>query len=1502
MIIARLSRQRRVIAALVAGLLMASGLVWAAGPSFAVHDTGQFELDGNIAHNSATTPPYDWASMFGAGGTRLVTPDPNNGPVLASGFVDDTVGGDNTYFAGGVKIGDAIHTWSCGGPPASAKTSVNYTYATLIQIPAGAPDNAGHTVLYLGVEKQAGGVNGDNAFGFWLFKNSGVGCSGSGAFTGAHTDGDIFIDGTFTNGGGSSDVQVYRWNGNDATGSISANPILTGAVCGGAAHDNACAIANAASIPAGAWNASGTNAANTFVEAGIDITNLLGAAGGCFTSFLADSQSSQSTGSQPKDYAAGQFNTCPEPPVTTTATPGGSTVAPGTAQHDVATLDAVGSRGTPTGSIAFYLCQPAQVTAAGCPAGAGAQIGSGVALTAGSATSASTTNDTTLGKYCWRAEYTPDAASSGVYLPTKHTNATTECFTVAHGSPTLTTQIAVTGDSPPALGLTTLGDTATLHDFVGTPDGAVTFNLYGPFADGVTPTCGGTPVFSTTGAVNGSGVATTSSTYTPTAAGTYVWRASWPGNALNDAATDACNEASEKTTVIGATIDVSKSAVPAGPVSAGEGIGFDITVHNSGSVPATGVVVTDNLPAGGDLDWSVDAFGDCAITGAVGHEVLTCHLGTIAGGASAGPIHVTAATTALDCGVVTNKATVSTTNGTGGDSDNATVTVLCAAVSLTKTADAASVSAGAPIGFTVTASNSNADGTGTAKGVVIDDPLPGHAGISWSLTSGAPSNCSITGTAPNQTLHCTAVDLAKGASESVHVTSSTVFASCATYDNTATLTATNTGGTTASASTQVLCPNLSITKTADPGPVNAGTSIGYTVTAHNSGAGAATGALVSDTLPTGSGIAWTIASDNGPLTCAISAGVLSCSGTLAAGATETVHITSPTTFASCGTYDNTATLSSTVVPAITSDQASVTVLCAALGVTKTADAASVNAGSPIGFVITATNTGEGDATGALVHDELPTGSGIAWSVDAAGTSGPLTCAVASGALSCTGTLGAGDTEVVHITSATVFASCGTYNNTAQLSATNAGDTVNSNVASTVVNCPALSATKTADDPTVNAGESIGFTVTAHNDGPGDAVGALVHDELPTGSGVDWTIDSSNGPLTCTIDAGVLSCTGTLGADETQTVHISSGTAFASCGTYNNTATLTADNAGNQAPSGSASTVVECPAPVITKTADAATVNAGAGIGFTITAGNSDAEGTGTAVDVVINDPLPAGTGVEWSIESGPPNCEITGTAPDQTLACSPVDLAPGDSEVIHVVSATVFASCGTYDNTATLTLSNGPEATGEVPAAVAATFSASASTEVQCSALAITKVADAATVNAGKAIGFTIDVSNAGPGTAIQAVVEDPLPSGSGVKWAIDPAYDGPGACVIEGSADSQALVCELGDFPAEATASVHITSATTDASCAAYDNTVTLLADNAPTLTAAASTTVANCAGVLPETPPVTPVPPATHGVAGLAATGAGQISGELAWAIGLVVLGGLLLAATRRRRAEEQ
>jgi uncharacterized repeat protein (TIGR01451 family) len=131
-------------------------------------------------------------------------------------------------------------------------------------------------------------------------------------------------------------------------------------------------------------------------------------------------------------------------------------------------------------------------------------------------------------------------------------------------------------------------------------------------------------------------------------------------------------------------VGIVKTANPVGPVNAGSNIGFDINVSNTGAADATSVTISDPLPAGGDLNWSLNpAFTGCSITGAVGAQTLNCSFATLAAGGTIGPIHLTSATTAADCAVVSNTATVASGNDGGGPS-TATVTVNCGALLIRK--------------------------------------------------------------------------------------------------------------------------------------------------------------------------------------------------------------------------------------------------------------------------------------------------------------------------------------------------------------------------------------------------------------------------------------------------------------------------------------------------------------------------------------------------------------------------------------------------------------------------------------------------------------------------------------------------------------------------------------------------------------------------------------------------------------------------------------------------
>jgi len=210
---------------------------------------------------------------------------------------------------------------------------------------------------------------------------------------------------------------------------------------------------------------------------------------------------------------------------------------------------------------------------------------------------------------------------------------------------------------------------------------------------------------------------------------------------------------------------------------------------------------------------------------------------------------------------------------------------------------------------------------------------------------------------------------------------------------------------------------------------------------------------------------------------------------------------------------------------------------------------------------------------------------------------------------------------------------------------------------------------------VSAGTGIGFVLTASNSGPGTATGVTVTDNLPTTSGLSWTIDAANSDAGCSISAGVLTCNfGTMAPNTSKHVHITSPTTAASCATISNTGRVTATNgAGDQA---TGSVVVQCPSLSIAKTPNAGTVNPGGTATFTITVSNA---GPGAAFDVQIVDTLPSVAPNHWTDDQNA--CTVTsiavpvGATPRDSLFCNVGTLTssgPGASFTVHV-SATIPA-------------------------------------------------------------------------------------------------------------------------------------------------------------------------------------------------------------------------------------
>jgi uncharacterized repeat protein (TIGR01451 family) len=181
----------------------------------------------------------------------------------------------------------------------------------------------------------------------------------------------------------------------------------------------------------------------------------------------------------------------------------------------------------------------------------------------------------------------------------------------------------------------------------------------------------------------------------------------------------------------------------------------------------SGVALSDDLPAGGDLDWSIEnqtGISGCTIPGAVGSQSIDCPTVSLDGGDSYA-IHIVSDTSVASADTVPNTASVSSENA-GSDEDSDTITINKSAIDIVKTADDPSVEAGDTIGFTVTVTN---NGAATATGVLVNDPLPNDPGLSWTLDDNAGGLCSLAA----NTVTCGPTTLAPGASFSFHISSPT---------------------------------------------------------------------------------------------------------------------------------------------------------------------------------------------------------------------------------------------------------------------------------------------------------------------------------------------------------------------------------------------------------------------------------------------------------------------------------------------------------------------------------------------------------------------------------------------------------------------------------------------------------------------------------------------------------------------------------------------------------
>ena len=660
-------------------------------------------------------------------------------------------------------------------------------------------------------------------------------------------------------------------------------------------------------------------------------------------------------------------------------------------------------------------------------------------------------------------------------------------------------------------------------------------------------------------------------------------------------------------------------------------------------------------------------------------------------------------------------------------------------------------------------------GPSAATGVTVTDTLP--SGVVFVTST--PS-CTLSGGKAT----CDLGSLGSGATTTLTIQVRVHSTTTGAIINTATVAADQadpdiTNNAAAEATTAIALADLSVSKLDAPDPVIAGNELTYTMTVANAGPSAATGLVLTDTLPVG------VSFVSSEPACSASGGVVTCSlGDLSRGATSTVTVQAAVDPATRGAITNTVEVAGNQTDPDPGNNATIETTEATaeadLSVSKIDSPDPVLAGATLTYSLTVSNRGPSAATGVTLIDTLPPNVTFASSTPA--------CSAPAGTVVCTlGELGPGQAVLVTLQVVVSPSTPGTIINTATVEGnerdSNAFDNADTEV-TVVIGRADLSVTKTDSPDPAPLGGILTYTLTVTNNGPSDATGLIVTDTLP--DTVEFVHTTPDAP-TCSPFGGVVTCLlDRLASGSTTVVTIQVepqkvGTIFNRVEVSGNELDPDPGNNTDIEPT----EVVPAADLSVTKSDAPDPVLVGNVLTYTLTVTNN---GPSVATEVTLTDTLPQEVSFVSSTPDFPTCTEFGGI-----VACDIEDLANGASTVV-TIQVTAPDAAGTITNTA--------KVTGKEGDLNAENDTATTTTDVIPSAdLAVTKTDSRDPVPLGSDFSYTLTVTNNGPSDATGVVLRDTLPAG--VPFVPDPA--GESSCEVFGGL----VICEIGQLASGAQASV---------------------------------------------------------------------------------------------------